>query len=270
MHILEGIMEEKNAPDKVFISYSWSSPEHKDWVMELAERLTKDNVDVVIDVWDTAEGQDLNNFMERMVKDPSIDKVLMICDKTYAEKAEGRQGGVGTETVIISENVYRDVNQKKFIAIIAEVDEVGEPFLPTYLKGKKYINMSTPQDYEQGYKMLLRNLYHKPEYQRPQKGSTPDWLLKDEKNFPLNSVSALRTFQKLADTRPNRIEVAFKQFCTTFFEDFKTYAKEYTTKDNIDEKVFESFQDMIELRNVFIDALETFITNADGCVKNFV
>lgn len=170
-----------NTPDKVFISYSWSSPEHKEWVMELAERLVGDNVDVVIDEWDTEEGQDLNKFMERMVNAPSIDKVLVISDKIYAEKADGRLGGVGTETTIASAEVYRDADQNKFFAIVTEIDENGKAYLPTFLKGKKYINMSTLQDYEEGYRKLIRNLYHKPEFQRPEKGKAPEWLLKDEK-----------------------------------------------------------------------------------------
>jgi hypothetical protein len=69
------------------------SPEHKEWVRELAERLMGDNVDIVIDEWDTEEGQDLNKFMERMNNDPSIDKILVISDRLFAEKADDRYGG---------------------------------------------------------------------------------------------------------------------------------------------------------------------------------
>jgi hypothetical protein len=36
--------------------------------------------------------------MEKMVTDPEISKVLIVSDKMYAEKADGRAGGVGTET----------------------------------------------------------------------------------------------------------------------------------------------------------------------------
>lgn len=56
---------------KVFISYSWSSPQHVDWVLDLAHRLHHDNVDVLIDKWYLREGQNSIEFMESMVVDPS-------------------------------------------------------------------------------------------------------------------------------------------------------------------------------------------------------
>lgn len=47
--------------------------------------------------------------MESMVQDSSIDKVLIICDKGYKEKADDREGGVGTETQIITPTLYGKV-----------------------------------------------------------------------------------------------------------------------------------------------------------------
>ena len=48
---------------KVFISYSWSSPQHEQWVLGLAERLSGDAVVVVLDKWDLKEGQDKQNLL---------------------------------------------------------------------------------------------------------------------------------------------------------------------------------------------------------------
>ena len=83
---------------KIFISYSWS---RDTLVMDLDNRLVSHGVDVVLDKWDLKEGNDKYEFMERCVNDPSITKVLIICDKAYAQKANDRTGGVGDETVII-------------------------------------------------------------------------------------------------------------------------------------------------------------------------
>ena len=105
---------------KVFISYSWSSDA---LVLELAQRLYSHGVEVVLDKWDLKEGQDKYVFMERCVSDPTITKVLIICDKAYAQKANDRTGGVGDETVIISSEIYGNAKQEKFIPIIAERDE---------------------------------------------------------------------------------------------------------------------------------------------------
>ena len=87
---------------KTFISYSWSSSDHEKWVINLATQLVESGVDVVLDKWDLREGADKYAFMEKMVTDPSVRKVVVCCDRIYAEKADGRQGGVGTETQIIS------------------------------------------------------------------------------------------------------------------------------------------------------------------------
>jgi len=54
---------------KVFISYSWSSSQHEQWVLDLAERLSNDGIVVVLDKWDIKEGQDKHVFMEQMVND---------------------------------------------------------------------------------------------------------------------------------------------------------------------------------------------------------
>lgn len=91
---------------KLFISYSWSNPTHEQWVIDLASELTESGVHVILDKWDLKEGHDAVAFMEKMVTDSDISKVAIICDEVYAAKADGRAGGVGTETQIISREVY--------------------------------------------------------------------------------------------------------------------------------------------------------------------
>lgn len=134
--------EDNNQQDapKVFISYAWAKdkPEHDQWVMQLATELRDSFVDVILDKWDLKEGHDAVAFMEKMVTDETIKKVIMISDKTYAEKADGRQGGVGTETQIISKKVYEEQNQGKFVAVLPEKDENGKAYLPTYYSSRIY------------------------------------------------------------------------------------------------------------------------------------
>lgn len=116
---------------KIFISYSWVVSER---VLELAERLVANGVDVVLDKWDLKEGQDKYAFMEQCVVNTGIDKVLLICDKSYCDKANSRAGGVGDETVIISPEIYNQVNQEKFLPIIFEVDEYNKPLYTSLYK----------------------------------------------------------------------------------------------------------------------------------------
>jgi len=141
---------------KLFISYSWSTPDHEQWVLDLATELCEAGVDVILDKWDLKEGQDAITFMEQMVTAPDIKKVAIICDKLYAEKSNIRSGGVGTETQIISREVYENQSQVKFVAVISEKDEDGNPFLPVYYKSRIYIDLSDSSTYAENFERLVR------------------------------------------------------------------------------------------------------------------
>ena len=92
--------KKKNDRPKVFISYSWTDADHESWVIQLATDLEESGVHIILDKWDLREGADKYAFMEKMVTDPTVRKVIIVCERVYAEKADGRMGGVGTETHI--------------------------------------------------------------------------------------------------------------------------------------------------------------------------
>lgn len=125
---------------KAFISYSWSSPEHEQWVLNLAEQLCENGIDVQLDKWGLKEGHDKFSFMEKMVTDPEIKKVIIVSDKIYAEKADQRTGGVGTETQIITPELYGKTEQNKFVIVTTQKDENGDAYVPAYYKSKIYID----------------------------------------------------------------------------------------------------------------------------------
>lgn len=139
----------------VFISYSWVPDSNKEWVRGLAKRLEQDGVSVVIDYKDLKLGHDKYAFMERIVADKTIDKVLIICNKSYKGKSDGRKGGVGDESAIITPQVYGNAKQEKFIPVVNEHDENGHPYLPNYLASRMYADLT---DFEKGYKELLDNI----------------------------------------------------------------------------------------------------------------
>lgn len=164
---------------KVFLSYSWTSQAHQERVIEWAERLLADGVDVVLDVYDLKEGHDKYAFMERMVADPEITHVLVISDKEYASKADARCKGVGTESQIISKEVYEKTDQSKFIPIACEFADEDTPCLPTFLKARIWINFSSPEAVNQNWERLLRLLFGKPLHEKPTLGKTPAYITDD-------------------------------------------------------------------------------------------
>jgi hypothetical protein len=155
-------MSQVETAPKAFISYSWSSPEHEQRIVEWAEHLVGDGVDVILDKWALEEGHDTNSFMEKMVTDPSVSKVLIFSDSAYASKADNRKGGVGTESQIISQEVYQKIEQTKFIPIVCERTADGQPCLPVFLKSRKYIDFSSAEraheEYANYYERFLESL----------------------------------------------------------------------------------------------------------------
>lgn len=164
---------------RVFISYSWSSPGHQARIRQWGEQMVHDGVDVVLDVWDLKEGDDKYAFMEKMVTDESVTHVLVFSDSEYAAKADARKAGVGTESQIISREVYSKVQQSKFIPVVCEFDEVGEPFLPTFLKSRIWIDFSSPEAANDNWEQLIRLLYGKPAYEKPTLGGAPTYVTTD-------------------------------------------------------------------------------------------
>ena len=162
---------------RAFVSYSWSSPTHETWVLELATRLREDGVDVILDKWDLKPGHDSYRFMETMVTDPTVTKVIMICDRSYAEKADARTGGVGTESQIISPQIYSSSSQDKFAAAITESDEAGQAHVPTFFKGRIFFDFRSGDRFEDAYEELLRWLVDRPQHVKPKLGTVPERIL---------------------------------------------------------------------------------------------
>ena len=169
---------ELTAP-RLFVSYSWSNPDHEAWILDFALQLRTSGVDVILDKWDLKEGHDANAFMEQMVTDATIKKVLLVCDRVYAAKTNERTGGVGAEAQIISSELYAKQAQDKFAAIVVERDEEGQPFLPAYYQGRIYIDLSDPGTYSENFDRLLRWIFDRPLHEKPEIGPVPSFLTQD-------------------------------------------------------------------------------------------
>ena len=185
-------MTETDTAPKAFISYSWTTPDHEQWVIELATDLREDGVDVTLDKWDLKEGHDGHVFMEQMVSDADITKVIIICDKGYIAKANQRSGGVGTETQIITPEIYKTQTQDKFVAVVVERDENGKPYLPAFYGSRIYIDFSDDSSRAKSYDQLLRWIFDKPLHQKPSLGHRPAFLSDDERDISLATSSRFR------------------------------------------------------------------------------
>jgi hypothetical protein len=242
---------------KLFISYSWTSQDHQEWVINLATDLRTAGIDVVLDRWDLREGHDAYQFMEQMVSSSDIKKVVIVCDKAYSEKADQRHGGVGAETQIISPEIYSKQQQDKFVVAVAERDEQGKPYLPTYYKSRIYIDLSDAATFASNLEQLVRWAFDKPLYVKPPLGLKPAFL--DGADFPIlpTAFSFKRAVDAIRNDKSYRRGAVGEYFecLASSFEGLRIL----DPSGDIDDRVIASIEAFLPYRN---EAIEVFLTLA--------
>ena len=151
----------------VFISYSWGNPRHQNWVRNFAARLRSDGVEAALDQWELVPGDQLTHFMEKAIADNQF--VLIICTPTYKRKSEAREGGVGYEGDIMTAEVMSSNNDRKFIPVLRTGS--WSKSAPSWLSGKKYIDLSGSPYSQSSYDELLDTVFERrpkaPEVKKP-------------------------------------------------------------------------------------------------------
>ncbi len=241
---------------KAFISYSWSSPGHQAGVMEWAERLIADGVEVLLDLFDLREGHDKFVYMEQMVADPTVTHVLVFSDKTYAAKADEKKAGVGTESQIMSKQIYESVKQTKFIPIACEMDEKGEPCLPLFMSSRIWIDFSTPEAVNENWPKLIRILFDKPLHVKPKLGKPPVYILENTASPASPALAKFNTFkQVLLQGKPGLAlyRSEFLDSCIEYADALRV--RERPTVENLGEKVLADCGQLKLVRDHVVDWL---------------
>lgn len=220
---------------------------------DLAERLTSDGIHVILDVWDLKPGNDKYSFMERMVTEPAVKKVLVICDKRYQLKADERSGGVGTESQLISQEVYEKVDQDKFVPIVVEYTADGAPYMPRYMASRMYFDMSTQEMFEGEYQRLVRDIYGKPEQSRPPIGAPPAYITEDAPSLP--KAAAILKVAQSGTTGT----VSPTSLITAFFDQWLLDLEALRVKLVQDEPFDETLVKTIELMKPARDSFISFV-----------
>lgn len=178
----------------VFITYSWDSPEHQQWVLNLAKDLMETyGIDVILDEYDLKAGSDLPFFMEQAIE--KADKVLIILTPNYKIRAEERTNGVGYETTMIAQELFAsEITNIKFLPIIRKGN--AKTSSPKFLKSKVYRNMVDDKLYYSELIKLAKEIYDQPVTPKPKLGAIPNF---DEPSIDpiIDSAKALINEKKL-------------------------------------------------------------------------
>jgi hypothetical protein len=127
---------------RVFISHTSRTKEQADWVMELALYLIEKGIQARLDKFHLRRGMDLPQWMCNELA--LATRVVIVSDEAYKAKADGREGGVGWETMIIQGDLsgLPPDSTKYQVVVRSESLQDGLPF---YLK-TRYAFHAKPSD----------------------------------------------------------------------------------------------------------------------------
>ena len=180
-----GILPDR-IPDvpRVFISYSWDSTAHQEWVLELAKHLQGESgVQIIFDGWHLKLGQDKQRFMEQAIA--TSDFVVIVCTEKYAQRANDRDGGVGYETGPITSSMADDLSTNKFIPTLRQ--GTFKTSLPLYLKGRMGVDLRDNPYKKEEYDKLILEL-HGETVDQPPIGKKPDFSKKKEPELKVKTL----------------------------------------------------------------------------------
>ncbi|ASF43668.1 toll/interleukin-1 receptor domain-containing protein [Capnocytophaga endodontalis] len=163
----------EDAP-KVFISYSWDSEAHKNWVLNLATKLRENGIDAILDQWELELGKPIPNFMGKSIE--ISDRVICIMTPNYKTKsnAEDPKGGVAYESSIMAAETIKNIITTKFIPLLREGNDNNA--IPYFLIGRTYIDMRDNNSFEDRLEELLRGIYKEPKSKKPLLGKKPEYV----------------------------------------------------------------------------------------------
>lgn len=161
----------------VFISYSWDNEDHKNWVLNLANTLRLNGVDIILDRYYLTPGKNLPHFVENSVE--RSDRIIIILTPDYKNKAERRLGGVGHEYSLINNTLLKDITNNEIIIPVLRKGESNSS-IPSFLQQFIYQDFRDESNFDNDLENLLREIYKKPLISAIPLGKKPSFPSLDE------------------------------------------------------------------------------------------
>jgi TIR domain len=158
----------------VFISYSHATPEHSQQVLQLANALRGQGVDVELDQYHVRPPLGWPRWCEEQLRPEKSAFVLVICTETYRQRVKGQtpadEGrGVFWEGGIIYSYLYSDKGNQRFIPVLlpgATEEDIPRPLRDDTRYQPKAFDLN-----DASYVALYRELTGQPAVTRPPVGA---------------------------------------------------------------------------------------------------
>lgn len=177
----------------VFISYSWDNEAHKEWVLNLANRLCSNGIDVILDRYYLKPGKNLPHFVEDSIS--RAERIIIVFTPNYKLKADKRTGGVGYEYSIMNAELYnKQTTNEKIIPVLRRGTK--EESIPAFMQQFIHIDTGNDDNFENSYVDLLREIYNEPAIQKPELGVKPTFEKKTSKEVEKPKLGTKPNFKK--------------------------------------------------------------------------
>jgi hypothetical protein len=187
-------------PDRtIFVSYSHDTPGHTQVVLQLANALRGQGVDVELDQYHVRPPQRWPRWCEEQLRPENAAFVLVVCTSTYRQRVEGKvpanEGrGVFWEGGIIYSYLYNEKGNSRFIPVLlpgATEADIPRRLCDTTRYSLKAFDLTDP-----GYRALYRELTGQPAVIKPALGDVvalPPESPEEPKVLPPLEPRAVRT-----------------------------------------------------------------------------
>lgn len=243
--------EEKKVHPIAFISYAWSSEDHKEWVRKLAEDLRQNGVDVWLDQWGAGAGKDIHAFMEKIANKDDTTHVIMICDDEYKKKIDSRNGGAGIEAQLIVPDYYNAESEERFVAVTRGENQDPKTLIPVFARSRIFIDFSEDEQYPARFEELLRWIYDKPIFSPPPLGEMPAYL-KESHEEATPTASYARDAIYAIKNNNQHSEPKLREYLEKFSNEIKKIPDQSVT---VEEKVINNIEKLMPMVNEFISLI---------------
>lgn len=169
------VLTEAERPIRAFISYTQSDEVHARWVKDIATVLRENGIDARLDVWHLRPGMDVAQWMANELD--LADRVVLVCDEKYTQKADRRHGGVGWEIRLVQGELLQSQadNPDKFIPLFRT--ESAES-APAFLKSVLGIHCPPSGNDDRSRVQDLIKAINRAEEQAPPLGAKPSFAVR--------------------------------------------------------------------------------------------
>lgn len=222
---------------KAFISYSWDSANHQEWVLNFANQLRKKGIDAEVDLFEIQlKSTHLYQMMVNKIRDS--DFIILVLTEKYAGKADKSAGGVGFESRLMLPLLIG--NPDKLIYIVRH-EGAFEKVFPFQLKGQHAIDFSDESEFNEKLEELVYRIYGQRIYHKEPLGPIPEF----------NTRKSIRN--KEEPKEETRVEKVAPE--ADFFNIELPNLKRITDRD-IDLFLKESFKEITSLFNSFFNQIQ--------------